>query len=423
LRLDCGDNVHQGGKGGKIRFTDISVYNSTAEIIARREGVSGSSHLEFSLRDTVRLGLFSSGAFTTTPAAGGHAVFNSDGVNADFRVASDNLTHALFVDGGGDSVNVGNSGGKQTISRLHTRGNGANIEFGHGNNSAGYFGTLGSFGNNGMPYIGFSTACESSVNTFSTFGHSGYVINGNLLGDLLFQSVGSASATGQTPSRRMEISAGGNIASQYGSSTGYSQTSGYGGMHYQNDNGSTGGALILTNNANRGWSNIYLNKFDWASGKDVRSIQFTVNGGVVGTIGTTSTATAYNTSSDYRLKENVVPMTGSIDRLKALKPSQFNFIVDSDTTVDGFLAHEAQEVVPESVTGAKDAMRDEEYEVTAAVEEVRDEDDNITTEAVEAVMGTRSVPDMQGIDQSKLVPLLVSALQEAIARIEILEGV
>lgn len=142
----------------------------------------------------------------------------------------------------------------------------------------------------------------------------------------------------------------------------------------------------------------------------------------VGSISVTGSATAYNTSSDYRLKENVVPMTGSIDRVKALKPSRFNFIVDADNTVDGFLAHEAQEVVPECVTGTKDAMKDEEYEVTAAVEEVRDEDDNVTTEAAEAVMGTRSVPDMQGIDQSKLVPLLVAALQEAIARIEILEG-
>jgi hypothetical protein len=144
--------------------------------------------------------------------------------------------------------------------------------------------------------------------------------------------------------------------------------------------------------------------------------------GNVGSIATSGSATSFNTSSDYRLKENVVPMTGSIDRVKALKPSRFNFIVDSDTTVDGFLAHEAQEVVPECVTGTKDAMMEEEYEVTAAVEEVRDEDDNVTTEAAEAVTGTRSVPDMQGIDQSKLVPLLVAALQEAIARIEILEG-
>ena len=145
--------------------------------------------------------------------------------------------------------------------------------------------------------------------------------------------------------------------------------------------------------------------------------EHTVGGGETGSITTGSSSAAYNTSSDYRLKENVVPMTGSIDRVKALKPSRFNFILDADKTVDGFLAHEAQAVVPESVTGTKDAMRDEEYEVTAAIEEVRDADGNVTTEAADAVMGTRSVPDMQGIDQSKIVPLLTAALQEALTEI------
>jgi hypothetical protein len=137
--------------------------------------------------------------------------------------------------------------------------------------------------------------------------------------------------------------------------------------------------------------------------------------GAVGSIFTNGSGTSYNTSSDYRLKENVVPMSGSIDRLKELKPSRFNFIADADTTVDGFLAHEAQEVVPECVAGTKDAMRDEEYEVTPAVMDGE-------TVVTEAVMGTRSVPDYQGIDQSKLVPLLVASLQEAIARIEVLEN-
>lgn len=136
---------------------------------------------------------------------------------------------------------------------------------------------------------------------------------------------------------------------------------------------------------------------------------------IVGSIQTTGTATAFNTSSDYRLKENVADMTGAIDRVKALAPKRFNFIADADTTVDGFLAHEAQAVVPEAVTGTKDAMRDEEYEVTPAV---LDDDGNVVTEAV---MGIRSVPDYQGIDQSKLVPLLTGALREAIAKIETLE--
>ena len=105
-----------------------------------------------------------------------------------------------------------------------------------------------------------------------------------------------------------------------------------------------------------------------------------------------ATSTSYNTSSDYRLKENIVPLTGAIDRIKQLKPSQFNFIVNPTKTVDGFLAHEAQAVVPECVTGAKDEV-----------------DDN-------------GDPVYQGIDQSKLVPLLTAALQEAIGRIETLEA-
>ena len=190
-----------------------------------------------------------------------------------------------------------------------------------------------------------------------------------------------------------------------------------------------GGKQMVTHGVS-GTSNTYVNIYKNANG-------------TVGGIRVSGSATSYDTSSDYRLKENVVPMTGSIDRVKALKPSRFNFIADSDTTVDGFLAHEAQEVVPEAVGGTKDAMRDEEYEVTPAVYEdmttpaveavdaVLDADGLVITEAVEAqeattesvltteaVMGTRSVPDMQGIDQSKLVPLLVAALQEAITQIE-----
>jgi len=140
------------------------------------------------------------------------------------------------------------------------------------------------------------------------------------------------------------------------------------------------------------------------------------SGAARGTITTNGSVTAYNTSSDYRLKENVVAMSGATERLKQLNPSRFNFIADADTTVDGFLAHEVQAVVPEAITGTKDAMMDEEYEVTPAV---LDDDGNVTTEAV---MGTRSVPDYQGIDQSKLVPLLVATIQELEARITQLEN-
>ena len=179
--------------------------------------------------------------------------------------------------------------------------------------------------------------------------------------------------------------------------------------------------------------------------KDVISnnamVQFLNASGVgVGTIQSTGSSTSYNTSSDYRLKEDDVPMTGATERVKALRPINFAWKTDG-SRVDGFFAHELAEVVPEAASGAKDAMMDEEYEVTPAVyedvttpavEAVLYEDGVVITEAVEestesvlvteAVMATRSVPDYQGIDQSKLVPLLTATIQELIARIEALES-
>ena len=150
---------------------------------------------------------------------------------------------------------------------------------------------------------------------------------------------------------------------------------------------------------------------------DYDLIIFRNSNGIVGRININGSTTTYSTSSDYRLKENVTYDWDATTRLKQLKPARFNFIADdTNTLVDGFLAHEAQAVVPEAVNGTKDAMRDEEYEVKAAV---IDDDGNVVEEAV---MGTRSVPDMQGIDQSKLVPLLVKTIQELEARITALEA-
>ena len=114
--------------------------------------------------------------------------------------------------------------------------------------------------------------------------------------------------------------------------------------------------------------------------------------GAVGSIATSGSSTAFNTSSDHRLKENVTDVTDGITRVKQLAPKRFNFIADPDTTVDGFLAHQAQAVVPEAVTGTHNEV---------------DDDGNAV---------------MQGIDQSKLVPLLTAALKESIAKIEALEA-
>jgi len=115
------------------------------------------------------------------------------------------------------------------------------------------------------------------------------------------------------------------------------------------------------------------------------------SGSYVGSVGITTTATSYNTSSDYRLKENVVSISDGITRLKTLKPCKFNWIIDeTNTPVDGFLAHEVT-AVPEAITGTKDEV------------------------------DSNNDPVYQQIDQSKLVPLLTAALQEAVAKIEVLE--
>ena len=126
--------------------------------------------------------------------------------------------------------------------------------------------------------------------------------------------------------------------------------------------------------------------------------QFVVNSSVVGTIYATPSSTSYNTSSDYRLKENIAPMTGALNVVQQLKPVTYNWKVDGSDG-QGFIAHELQEVVPDCVVGDKDAV---------------DEDGN---------------PKYQGVDTSFLVATLTAAIQEQQtiindlkARIETLEA-
>lgn len=147
-------------------------------------------------------------------------------------------------------------------------------------------------------------------------------------------------------------------------------------------------------------------------------------GSMVGYISFNNTATAYVTSSDYRLKENIVDISDGITRLKQLQPRKFNFKVEPSTKVDGFLAHEVSSIVPEAITGTKDEMidtgtvKDKNGKIIGTDEE-KPEDLAITGFTFEK---TGETPKYQGIDQAKLVPLLTAALQEAVAKIEALEA-
>jgi len=181
---------------------------------------------------------------------------------------------------------------------------------------------------------------------------------------------------GINASERMRVNSSGNF--MVGQTNGSSGTVGI----VCNANG------LLTNcTSNTDASVININNLTGAK----NLILFRSDGTNRGSIETNGSTVTYNTTSDYRVKENVVDIDGAIDRVKQLLPKRFNFISHPERTVDGFLAHEAQTVVPEAVTGTHNEV---------------DDDGNAV---------------MQGIDQSKLVPLLTAALQEAIAKIETLE--
>ena len=163
--------------------------------------------------------------------------------------------------------------------------------------------------------------------------------------------------------------------------------------------GATGNAQIYLNRRNPGYMQIFMSNDG-------------VNNVIVGSISHNGSATAYNTTSDYRLKESLQPIASPTERLMALNPVNFAWKQTGDR-VDGFIAHEVQAVVPEAVTGRKDEMR---APTSRELEEGLHKEGDL-------------IPEYQGIDQAKLVPLLTAALQDAIhtinnlkARVEALEA-
>ena len=297
------------------------------------------TYFQFSAANTISLVAGDVETFKTT---GTEVTINESGGDVDFRVEGDTDQHALFVEGATDRVSIGSN---DPPMKLTVRNGTANSDV--------------------AKFTGAGTGAGLTISTASTTRDDDTVIlkASDAFGEIAFVS-------DSTEVMRITDANVVNFHGIAGRAT-----------------GSTGHASFSEQDNNRSYLELATTTTD-----SRELIAFLNSNNKVGTISVSGTATAYNESSDYRLKENVVYDWDATTRLKQLKPARFNFIADADTTVDGFLAHEAQAAVPQAVTGTKDAVDDE------------------------------GNPVIQQIDKSKLVPLLVKTILELEARITALEG-
>ena len=312
------------------------------------------------------------GAFTAVGAlsAKGGAVFNEDSANVDFRVESNNNANMLFVDGADDRVGIGTATFGASSHKLEVDGGSGETRL-----------RISSTGTDLREAgIILANSSKSNDNDGIVIAHGGASTTFDDLG-------GNELLRLSQSSNKMSFKLGANNE----------------GFISNTNNNQTDVLMLLRD----------------TSGSGGTAVRFRTGTSQVGTITINTNSTAYNTSSDYRLKENVDYTFDATTRLKQVKPARFNFISDdTNTLVDGFLAHEVSHdadgnpLVPEAIYGSKDAV-----EVWKANEELPD---GVSVGDNKLDGDGNTIPDYQGIDQSKLVPLLTKALQEQQATIEAL---
>jgi len=326
--------------------------------------------------------------------------FNEDSQDIDFRVESNGNTHMFVVNGGGDRVGVGADPDLGVGLHIKSADSGSSVASG-----ADELIVEGS-GDTGLSILS-GTDANGSIMFGDSADNDGGRIQYNPNNDrMMFTTAGT---------ERMRLKSNGYLGITGTAGSGIERRLSVYGSHVTED----GLVWIQTSNG---------------SGDDNLVLFFDGNTNNCGeiTLDASGNTVAYVTSSDYRLKQNATDIADGITRLKQLKPYRFQWKSDPDKTVDGFFAHEAQEIVPESVKGTKDAMKTAEnvvvnadgsvecYNIAKADWEQGKIDgkyaNNSTWEA------SKSVIDRQGIDQAKLVPLLTAALKEAVTKIEALEA-
>jgi hypothetical protein len=322
-----------------------------------------------SLNQTADTFTLTSAVSATTLNTSGQVVFNDAGADVDFRVEGDTDANLLFVDASADAVGIGTSSvaGKVQID-------GVNTVF--DTNCTGQVLVRSTTAYNATPRAGIVFGVKYNAGGSLTQGCSIQCFkengtDGNFATGLLFSTQESAVA----PAERARITSGGDLlvgATSALSQTGRATFVGAGnGLVTQVGNSGTAYQSTNTSGTSAYYAAIFSNNGNTFS--------------TCGTIQVSGSTTSYNTSSDYRLKENVAPMTGALAKVLELNPVTYTWKADGSDG-EGFIAHELQEVAPYAVSGEKDGE------------------------------------EMQGVDYGKITPLLTAALQEAIAEIQSLKA-
>ena len=319
-------------------------------------------------------------------------VINEDSDDVDFRVESNDNANMLTVNGGSNLVGIASDPDQGSGLHIKISDTSASASSDHDQL------VIEKNGDMGIQLLG-----SASAGCFLSFGDSGDADAGRIGYDhntdnLIFRAAAGNRARFDS-SGRLLINTASNVTGE-----GFLQVKG------------------ATN----------LSAFQVESNGLVAIRFFNASGSGVGGITVNASGTVFNTSSDYRLKENESLISDGITRLKQLKPYRFNFKTETDKTLDGFFAHEVSSVVPEAITGKKDetetfekVVLDSNGNVKASNVEQSDWTKGKTAEIYEndtVWEATKTVIKPQSIDQSKLVPLLTAALQEAVAKIEALEA-
>jgi hypothetical protein len=418
--MGVGDDGITGWYRSKIAFIPSSATNKISQHIAffNKDGDLGGSTLTERMRIATDGNV---GIGTSSPQARLHVSSTNDGVQAIFTGAQTANTQSILFRSAYHTNN--GTAGFANIGWIDNASQGGHLTFGTTSSNSGTTGTP-------TERMRITSAGDIGIGTSSVSSGFKVDIRGRVLsyttasdGLVTVQGLQTASAGTGKSAIQIDVNGNGGFAWQNDASSGTRilkllENSGYGSGDSELIRVLTGGDVLIGTTtdqgsfklqvANNAWmDNLYLstttnwgrlaighngattfaagfNNTDTGSAGQT-TVNILRNGTSVGTISTTNAATSYNTNSDYRLKNNVSNMIGASVRLLSLRPVTFEWKVGGSG--EGFIAHELAEAVPLAVTGEKDAK------------------------------DSYGMPIMQSVDHSKLVPLLVSALQEAYAEI------